>query len=338
MSLIVPQSMTISIEDRLFAIAPDIFGLRLPMPPPLEWVNVYFLKDSNGWFIVDTGYNTAESREVLQVAVKDHLQGLPVIGVIVTHYHPDHVGQAGWLCSTFDCPLYMSTQEWLLARWLSTDQSASYPKVIEKYYRATGAPEEIVQLLAQKGNTFLRTADEAPASYKRLDEHQYLYIGERKWQVLTGRGHSPDMALLYDEAGKLFISGDQVVSRITPNISVWVYDQDADPLHDFLHYSKTIPEKVPNDVLVLPGHGRPFDNFHERIGSYIPFHDKRLDKLRSGMTGEPQNLYTLMKLLYSRELTPRDFVFAMGETHAHVNYLVGRGEVAVLPNLLFQKY
>lgn len=331
--------MSISIEDRLFDVADDIRGLRLPMPPPLDWVNAYFLRDSNGWFVVDSGYNTPESRQILEKMVSDHLDGLPVIGVIITHYHPDHVGQAGWLCETFNCPLYMSTQEWLLARWLSNDTSDSYRRIVTQYYRDTGAPDEFIQVLSEKGNTFLRTADEVPAQYRHLEEGRHLTIGQRTWKILIGHGHSPDMVLLYDEAGKMLVSGDQVVSRITPNISVWAYDQDADPLKDFLHYSRRLPELVPNDVTVLPGHGRPFDNFHEKINGYIPFHDKRLDKLRTGMTGEPQNLYELMRLLYTRELTPRDFVFAIGETHAHINYLVGLGEVRRVDNatLLFQK-
>jgi len=328
--------MTISIEDRLFDIAPDILGLRLPMPPPLEWVNAYFLKDTKGWVMVDTGYNTPDSREVLQKAIADHLGGLPITGVIGTHYHPDHIGQAGWLCETFNCPLSMSTEEWLLARWLSTDHSTSYPEVITQYYRDTGAPDDLVAMLSAKGNTFLRTADEIPARYNKLVKDQVLKIGNREWQVLIGAGHSPEMVMLYDKAGKLLITGDQLVSRITPNISVWAYDQEANPLKDFLFHSRNIPELVPNDVTILPGHGRPFDNFHERIGTYIPFHDKRLDKLRSGFNGEPQNLYALMKVLYPRELTARDFVFAMGETHAHVNYLVGLGEIEKLPGSILQ--
>src|SRR5690606_4267946 len=114
---------------------------------------------------------------------------------------------------------------------------------------------------------------------------------------------------------------------ITPNISIWPFDQDDDPLADFLRVSKDLPTQVPNDVTILPGHGRPFDNFHERISGYIPFHETRLDKLRAGMTGDVQTLHDLVKVLFTRNLSARDYVFAIGETHSHLNYLIGLGEV-----------
>lgn len=331
--------MSISIEDRLFPVAEDIKGLRLPMPPPLEWVNVYFLRHENGWFMVDTGYHTPESREILETFIDQHLDNKPIVGLIVTHYHPDHSGQAGWICERFQCPLYMSTNEWLLARWLSTDHSESYRKVITDYYRDSQAPTELVQAISERGNSFLSTSVEIPAHYKRIENHQELTIGDRTWRVHIGRGHAPEMILLHDEQGKLLISADQVVARITPNISVWAYDTDANPLADFLETARTLPQSVPNDVTILPGHGRPFEDLHGRLASYLTFHENRLNKFRVGLTGEAQSLYELTKIIFVRDLTPRDLVFAIGETHAHVNYLVSIGEVEIVPDkkLYFRK-
>lgn len=331
--------MTNSIDDRLFDVADDIRGLRLPMPPPLEWVNAYFLRDHDGWYIVDTGYNTAYSRTVLREAIAHHLDGLPIKGVIVTHYHPDHSGQAGWLCEHHHCPLYMTQTEWLLARWLSTDRTTSYLNMISHYYRKAETPGEIYEAIIERGNSFQNNADELPAEYHRLHEGDVMTIGARKWRILIGRGHAPEMIMLYDEAGKLLISADQVVARITPNISIWGFDTEANPLKDFLQSSLDLPKAVPNDVTILPGHGRPFDNFHERISSYVPFHEKRLDKLRESLTDTPQTLYQLLRVLFPRDLSPRDFAFAMGETHSHVNYLVNAGDAVKVPGefYLFKK-
>ena len=331
--------MSISIEDRVFSVTPDIKGLRLPMPPPLEWVNAYFLKAENGWFMVDTGYNKAESRAILTEMIANHLDGLPIVGVIVTHYHPDHIGQAGWVCEHFNCPLYMTHTEWLLGRLLSTENSPSYNKVVADYYLNAGTPEEIRAVFSERGNSFLRTSDEVPAQYKRLEQGQTIKIGDRTWEAVIGKGHSPAMLLLYDRDGKLLISGDQIVSRITPNISIWPFDQDDDPLKDFLEISAELPRLIPNDVTILPGHGRPFDDFHARIGTYIPFHENRLNKLRAGLTGEAQSLHELLKVLFVRELSPRDYVFAIGETHSHVNYLIGIGEMERIKGdaILFRK-
>lgn len=331
--------MTISIDDRIFDIADDIKGLRLPMPPPLEWVNAYFLRDHDGWFMVDTGYNTPESREVLDAMIANHLDGLPIKGVIATHYHPDHVGQAGWLCAHFKCPLYMTQTEWLLARWLSTDKSTSYLQVVSDYYRNAGTPQDIQDVIVDRRNTFLRTSDEVPAKYSRVEEDQIFKIGKRSWKVMIGRGHAPEMIMLYDAEGKFLISADQVVARITPNISIWAYDTESNPLKDFMEASDALPRNVPNDVLILPGHGRPFNDFHDRISTYNPFHEKRLQKLLDNMTSEPQNLNALLKILFTRDLSPRDYVFALGETHAHVNLLIANGQVERLPGdaFLFRK-
>lgn len=322
--------MSISIEDRMFTVAPDILGVRLPMPPPLEWVNAYFLRAKDGWFIVDSGYNNAESRAVLVEMITNHLDGMPIVGAIMTHYHPDHVGQAGWICDHYKCPLYMSPKEWLLARLLSTDNSESYRKTIADYYTRASTPDELVQVFSERGNSFLRTSDEVPAQFIRLEQDQVLTIGDRNWKIQIGQGHSPEMVLMYDEAGKMLISGDQIVARITPNISVWPFDQKANTLFDFLKSSAELPTLIPNDVTVLPGHGRPFENFHDRLAGYITFHDSRLNKLRAGLTGETQTLHELLKVLFTRDLGPRDYVFAIGETHSHVNYLVYLGEMEIV--------
>jgi glyoxylase-like metal-dependent hydrolase (beta-lactamase superfamily II) len=327
------ETMQTSSAERKFEIAEDILGLRLPMPPPLEWVNVYFLREEKGWCMVDTGYNTPESRAILEDFIENHLDRLPISRLIVTHYHPDHSGQAGWICNRFHCPLYMTQTEWLLARWLSTDRSASHLQSLVNYYRHAGTPKELLDHIHERGNSFLRTSDEMVPNYLRLVENQKITIGQREWKVLIGRGHAPEMILLYDADGKFLISADQIVARITPNIGVWAYDPASNPLHEFLVSSDQFPSLVPNDVTILPGHGRPFDNFHERVATFRPHHENRLNKLRAGLTDEPKNLYELMKVLFPRDLTPRDFVFALGETHAHVNYLLATGEAKKLDEI-----
>lgn len=327
--------MTASSADRLFIAAEDIRGLRLPMPPPLEWVNVYFLRDGDGWAMVDTGYNTPESREILQDALATGLDGLPITRVIVTHYHPDHIGQAGWVCAQYNCPLYMTQTEWLLARWLSTDTTDSYRQTINNYYRNAGTPQAELDFIIGKGNTFRNNADEVPPSYVRLIDHESITIGKRNWQVMIGRGHAPEMILLYDGAGKFLISADQIVARITPNISIWAFDVNANPLKEFFDSSEFFLRALPDDVMILPGHGRPFVGFHERVAGFTPHHEKRLNVLRSALNDTPQSLYELMKIIFPRDLSHRDFVFAMGEAHSHINYLLARGEAKLLPGAAF---
>ncbi len=327
-------------RDRLFQVADDILGLRLPMPPPLEWVNIYFLRDTDGWAMVDTGYNTPDSRAVLIEALNEYLDGKPITRVIVTHYHPDHIGQAGYICERYKCPLYMTQTEWLLGRWLSTDKTTSYTQTIAEYYRAADTPADLFATLTERGNSFLRTSDEVPPSFVHLQEHDIIQIGNRQWDVLIGRGHAPEMMTLYDAKNKLLLSADHIVARITPNISIWPYDTKTNPLKDYLDSIAWFADNVPNDVTLLPGHGRMFDGFHDRVATYRTHHQGRLDKLFNGFDGEAKTLQQLLKVLFPRDLSPRDYVFAMGETHSHLNYLIGESKIVQLaerPLYLFQK-
>src|SRR5690606_25214100 len=186
-----------SSADPSFVAAEGSMGLRLPMPPPLEWVNAYFLRDRDGWTTVETGYNTHERRAVLEDVIDNHLDNLPITRVIATHYHPDHAGQAGWICARFKCPLLMTQTEFLMGRWLSTDNTASYREMVAEYYRKAGAPENLIAAVTERGNNFLRTCDELPATYTHIKEGQTLSIGGREWQVMIGRGHAPEMMILY---------------------------------------------------------------------------------------------------------------------------------------------
>lgn len=336
-----PQAVNLTTQDRLFQVADDILGLRLPMPPPLEWINVYFLRDGDGWTMVDTGYNTPDSRAVLIEALNEYLDGKPITRVLVTHYHPDHIGQAGYVCERYNCPLYMTQTEWLLGRWLSTDQTKSYLTTIANYYKAADIPDDLYATLTERGNSFLRTSDEVPPHYHQIRENDVLTIGTRQWTVLIGRGHAPEMVTLYDAQNKMLLSADHIVARITPNISIWPYDTEANPLKDYLDSIDWFTANLPDDITLLPGHGRSFDGFHERVAGYRTHHQGRLDKLLAGLIdGEPKTLQQLLKVLFTRDLSPRDYVFAMGETHSHINYLVHEGtvrKIASEPKILFQK-
>jgi glyoxylase-like metal-dependent hydrolase (beta-lactamase superfamily II) len=323
-----PETPPFTSADRIFHVADDILGLRLPMPPPLEWVNVYFLRDGDGWAMVDTGYNTPDSRGVLEDALANQLDGLPITRLFVTHYHPDHIGQAGYICERFKCPLYMTQTDWLLARWLSTDTTPTYLKVIEQYYRNAGTPDDLLEHILSRGNSFLRTSDEVPPVYHRIREGEHITVGSRTWQVKLGIGHAPEMFTLYDADNKMLISADHIVARITPNISIWAYNPDDNPLKDYMDSMRQFAIDLPDDIILLPGHGRTFENFHDRVAGYQTHHENRLQKLLTGMKDNTaRNMHDMHKIMFTRELTARDYVFALGETHSHVNYLVYEGKL-----------
>src|SRR5436305_12775549 len=97
--------------------------------------------------------------------------------------------------------------------------------------------------------------------------------GERSFEVLTGNGHAPEQVMLYCAADNVFLAADQVLAKITPNISVWAVDPEGDPLGLYLRSLKELREEIPSDALVLPGHQLPFIGLHTRSSELIAHHE-----------------------------------------------------------------
>ncbi|WP_341649248.1 MBL fold metallo-hydrolase [Thauera humireducens] len=106
-------------DGELVELAQGIFWARMPMPMQLDHINVYLLRDGDGWFIVDTGLNLPASRTLWESIVERHFEGLPLKGVICTHFHYDHAGLSAWLTERFEAPLYMTHGEYFTMRTLA---------------------------------------------------------------------------------------------------------------------------------------------------------------------------------------------------------------------------
>lgn len=311
-------------------IADDIFVVSMPMGPPMNQVNVYFLKDKDGWVIVDSGLNTPACKEIFQDVFDNRLDGLPVKKLIVTHFHPDHIGLAGWICKKWQCQLYMTRTEYLMGRALSLDTTEGYINGMESYYTRAGVPQKIRQEIISKGNTLAATVYPVPANYLILRENSHVFIGEDRWRVLFGRGHSTAQACLYSRKRNILLSADHVVQRITPNISVWPLETNANPLEDYLADLKEWRTIIPEDVRVLPGHGPEFNDLHGRIDRLFDHHEKRLTQVIDIVTKEDGLLlYQIMERLFKPDMGARNTVFALAETHAHVNHEIYRGKIDI---------
>ncbi len=311
-------------------IADDLFVVSMPMGPPMNQVNVYFIKDHAGWIIVDSGLNTPTCKEIFQAIFDLCLDGLPVKKLIVTHFHPDHMGLAGWICKKWQCQLYMTRMEYLMGRALSLDTTAGYIDGMEKYYTRAGVPTHIRQEIIAKGNTVAASVYPIPANYLTLRANSHVVIGGDKWRVLFGRGHSPAQACLYSRKRNILLSADHVVARITPNISVWPLETNANPLEDYLADLKEWRAILPNNVRVLPGHGPEFADIHARIDRLREHHEKRLTQvLKIVQQEDGLLLHQIMERLFKPNMGARNTVFALAETHAHVNYEIYRGHINI---------
>jgi len=304
----------------LIDIAPGVGWARLPVPGSLKHVNIWLLDDGDKVAVVDTGLDIAPCRAAWDTLLGGPLAGRSVSRVIVTHFHPDHIGLAGWLSSRFGAPLLMTREEWLFARMLTSDVRDAPPAEASAYWRAAGWEEERIASEAEKGwGRFSSVVSAVPVSLIRLREGDELRIGDRSWRVVTGNGHSPEHACLVDEAGAILIAGDQVLPRITSNVSLSLSEPEGDPLGDWLASIAKL-RTLSDDLLVLPSHGEPFTGLHNRLDALAEGHHGRLDALHQRLA-EPQRAVDCFAILFGRKIEDNSYGLATGEAMAHLRHL-----------------
>jgi len=309
-------------------IAPGVLWLRMPLGGSLKAINVWALDDGEGWTIVDTGMRTHETADAWRSAFGGVLAGRPVRRVLCTHMHPDHVGMAGWILRKFPgSRLWMTRLEYLTCRMLAADTGREAPEDGVRFYTAAGWDEAPLETYRQKFGGFGRGLYPLPDSYHRLSDGDEVRIGAHDWRIVVGSGHSPEHACLYQPELRLLISGDQVLPRISSNVSVHPTEPEADPLTDWLTSLAKVKASVPDEVLVLPAHNEPFYGLHLRIDHLIGGHERGLKRLRSRLL-DPKRTVDVFGALFARPIGPDLLGMATGEAMAHLNCLWKRGEAS----------
>ncbi len=308
-------------------ITPGILWMRLAMPMALNHINVYAVRDGEGWALVDTGLDLPATRDEWEALLAGPLGGRPVTRVICTHMHPDHIGLAGWLCERFGAPLVMTRLEYVTARMLLADTGRPAPEDGATFYRAAGWDAEQVEGYRTGYGQFGRVVSPMPASFVRMREGDRLSIGGEDWRVVVGEGHSPEHACLWREADGVVLGGDQVLPKISSNVSVWPTEPDADPLGDWLDSLERMKTVFPADVLILPSHGEPFRGVQARLEGLIRGHSTALKRLERTLR-EPCRSVDVFSALFARPVGDGVRGMATGESLAHLNYLLHRGRVA----------
>jgi glyoxylase-like metal-dependent hydrolase (beta-lactamase superfamily II) len=305
-------------------VAPGIRWVRLHIPGPLRHVNCWLLDDSDGRgdgvALVDTGMNTDAARDAWKTLWRGDLAGVRVTRMIGTHFHPDHIGLAGWMCDRHAAPLVMTRGEWLTARMLVADARDTVPGEMLAFWRGAGwDADQIAHASARGWAGFKRIVTPLPLGFTRIRDGDTLSIGGVAWHVVVGSGHSPEHACLFDPVGKVLIAGDQVLPRISPNVSLGVTEPEADPLGEWFASIERL-ERLPDDVLVLPGHGDPFTGLHRRLAAMAREHRERLDEL-AVFLAEPRRAVDCFGRLFRRAIGPEVLGMATGEALAHLRRL-----------------
>jgi glyoxylase-like metal-dependent hydrolase (beta-lactamase superfamily II) len=315
-------------------IAPGVKWVRMGLPFALNHINLWLLRDEldgrAGWTLVDCGITNDATREAWERLIAEEMDGLPLLRVVVTHMHPDHVGLAHWLTARFStpdqpCRLWMSATDYHGARLASQSTTGFGGDAAAAFFASHGLTDpDSVQKVRQRSNYYASMVPQVPVQYRRMMGGQAIAIGGREWQCIAGYGHSPEHISLYAPALELLISGDMVLPRISTNVSVYDLEPEGNPLPLYLASVGALAA-LPESTLVLPSHGQPFLGLQVRAQQLVRHHDERLGEVIAACTESPRSAADLLPVLFKRPLDLHQTTFAMGEAIAHLNALWHQG-------------
>jgi glyoxylase-like metal-dependent hydrolase (beta-lactamase superfamily II) len=323
-----PFGDTLPAAGTVMQVAPGVNWLRMGLPFALNHINLWLLEDEiegesgpvKGWTIVDCGIASDATRSAWETIFADHLRGLPILRVIATHCHPDHVGLADWLCRRWQAPLWMSAGEYAFARMMAAGlPGADGPSMFPHFQRHGLQDADRLGQLEGRRHYYESMVPAMPHAYIRMQDGQRLRIGAHEWRVMTGFGHSPEHVALHCDSLHLLISGDMVLPRISTNVSVFAIEPESNPVQLYLD-SLGKYAGLAADTLVLPSHGKPFRGLHVRIRQLREHHAARLEEVWQACK-EPRSAAEVVPIMFRRPLDAHQLSFALGEALAHLHQL-----------------
>jgi len=321
---------TLPASGHTLEIAPGIRWLRMGLPFALDHINLWLVRDElegrQGWTIIDCGIANDATRAAWERIFDEELDGLPVLRVIVTHMHPDHIGLAHWLTERWStpewpCRLWISLSDWNAARMASLSTTGFGGEAAAAFFGSHGVTDlAALDKVRQRGNYYSGMVPDVPRQFRRMLEGQRLTMGGHVWTCHAGHGHAPEHISLHCEALGVLVSGDMVLPRISTNISVIDIEPEGDPLPLYLASIERM-RCLPADTLVLPAHGKPFRGLHPRIQQLQDHHTDRLADVMAACALRPHSAFEILPVLFRRELDLHQLTFAMGEAIAHLHAL-----------------
>ena len=336
-----PFGETLPELGKTLGVAPGVRWLRMQLPFALNHINLWLLRDElpgegapvQGWTIVDCGIANDDTQAAWErIFASSELGGLPVLRVIGTHMHPDHMGLAHWLTERWNARLWISATDYNAARLASHALAAIGGRNTADFMARHGLVDpQLHAQISARTNYYANMVPEVPGAYRRLLDGDAVSIGsgtnKAEWVCHVGYGHAPEHMSLHSEKLHVLISGDMVLPRISTNVSVIDFEPEANPLMLYLDSLQRMRE-LPADTLVLPSHGRPFRGLHTRIDQLLAHHDERFAEVMTACAEAPQSAADLLMVLFKRKLDLHQTTFAMGESIAHLHALWYDGELA----------
>lgn len=307
-------------------VAEGVLWFRLPLPMRLDHVNIYVLDDGDSWTVIDTGFDTKKTRAIWRTMIEGPLASKPIRRVVVTHHHPDHVGLAGWLQSDFGAELVTTRTAWLFARMLTLDvQDTPVAETLEFWLSAGMGTEIFDKRAAERPFNFGDIVAHMPLGFTRIQQDETITMGGRTWDIHIGNGHAPEHATFWSRDDGLVISGDQILSSISPNIGVYATEPMADPIGDWLEACERLRPLAREDQLVLGGHKLPFTGLPTRMQQLIDNHHGALKRLIDYLD-TPKAASECFTPLFKRSIGEGEYGLALVESVAHLSHLFQTGQ------------
>ncbi len=325
-----PEGETLPPPGRALAVAPGVKWIRMSLPFALNHIHLWLLRDrldgQEGWAVVDTCIDRPESRAQWEEIFAHELEGLPILRVIATHMHPDHIGLAHWICDHWSrpeqpCRLWISATDFNAARMACQVAAGHGGAETAAFVASHGISQpEHLSLITQRTGYYASMVPRVPSTFVRMMDGDTLRIGQHDWHCIAGYGHAPEHIALHCPALNLLISGDMLLPRISTNVSVFNLEPEANPLALFLKSLERM-QPLPAETLVLPSHGKPFLHMHERIRQLREHHAERLDEVLQACRIKPHTAHDIVAIMFKRELDLHQLTFAQGEALAHLHKL-----------------
>jgi glyoxylase-like metal-dependent hydrolase (beta-lactamase superfamily II) len=312
-------------------VAPGVKWIRMSLPFALNHINLWLLRDRidgvDGWSIVDCCIHRDEAKAQWETIFASELKGLPILRVIVTHMHPDHIGLAHWLCERWKVRLWISATDYNVARLGCMGPTGFGGDRAAEFFASHGlnSPEAMAAIKARTGY-FPSLVPSVPPQYRRMLDGDMLTIGGHSWRCISGYGHAPEHIALYCKTLNILIGGDMMLPRISTNVSVYEQEPESNALAQFLDSIDKF-RALPEDTLVLPSHGKPFTGMHTRIEQLHDHHRARLSEVMQACGQLACSASDILPVLFKREMDMHQTTFAMGESIAHLHALWFAGKV-----------
>ncbi len=310
----------------------DLWSVPVPMPDnPLRYVTSYvFALAGGGLGLVDTGWDSDDAWASLQAGLTA-IGGdvADVRGVLVTHMHGDHNGLSARVRDTSGAWVAMHPADAEIVRRMTETDVERFIRDQTAFMVSLGADEQTAASDAPAPERLAGLRRQAVPD-RLLEDGEVADFPGWSLRAVHTPGHTPGHLCFAEERTGLFLSGDHVLPRISPNISSG-RRLEEDPLRDYLGSLAAVAGRE-EPLEVLPAHEWRFRGLGLRARELTAHHEHRLAELLDAVRARPHSTTWDLAghLTWSRpweQYADSMRMFAVTETDAHMRLLASRGLV-----------